>query len=336
MGGPRHNRRAIGHGALAEKAIMSVLPAPAEFPYCVRITSEVTDSNGSSSMASVCGATLALMDAGVPLLAPVAGVSVGLALEEEDDFEGDKETTDDKKNYELLLDITGTEDHYGAMDFKIAGTFAGVTAFQLDVKKPIPLSVVPEALELAKSGRQAMLKEMNVQCKDTVLQGLKSRRTLKDTTPRVEVVRFDPQRKRDLIGPGGAVLRQLEDRYDVSVDLTQEGQCLIFGSDKDTVAKARSTVMDLVADVEEGETYEGTIVEIKDFGAIIELLRNKEGLLHVSELTNDLSDPQGNLGVVEKHLKVGDKINVLCTGVDPVMGSIRLSVKALQTDTLYY
>ena len=170
---------------------------------------------------------------------------------------------------------------------------------------------------------------MDAQCKDTALKGLKPRVALKDTTPRVEVVRFDPQRKRDLIGPGGAVLRQLEDRYDVSVDLTQEGQCLIFGSDKDSVAKARSTVMDLVSDVEVGETYEGTIVEIKDFGAIVELLRNKEGLLHVSELSDDLSDPQGNLGVVQKHLKVGDSIKVLCTGVHPVMGSIRLSVKGL-------
>jgi len=323
MGGQRHNRRAIGHGALAEKAILSVLPSPQDFPYCVRITSEVTDSNGSSSMASVCGATLALLDAGVPLVAPVAGVSVGLALPATTDIS--QETGD----YQLLLDITGTEDHYGAMDFKIAGTYNGVTAFQLDVKTPIPLEVLPGALELAKSGRQAMLKEMETQCKGTVLQGLKARRSLKDSAPRVEVIRFDPQRKRDLIGPGGAVLRQLEDRYDVSVDLTQEGQCLLFGSNKDMVAEARSVVADIVADVEVGEIYEGTIVEIKDFGAIVELLRNKEGLLHVSELADNISDPQGNLGVVQKYLKVGDKIKVLCTGVDPVMGSIRLSVKAM-------
>ena len=316
-----------GHGALAEKAVLPVLPSPHRFPYAMRITSEVTDSNGSSSMASVCGASLALLDAGVPLVTPVAGVSVGLALPDDADTEEDMKANN--QLYELLLDITGTEDYYGAMDFKIAGTFSGVTALQLDVKRPIPLSVLPEALELAKVGRQAILNEMTEQCKGTVVDGLKHRAQLKDTAPRVEVVRFDPQRKRDLVGPGGAVLRQLEDRYDVAVDLTQEGQCLIFGDDKDLVAKAKSTVADLVADVKEGEIYEGTIVEIKDFGAIVELLRNKEGLLHVSELADDISDPQGNLGAVKKHLKEGDTIKVLCTGVDPVHGSIKLSVKAL-------
>lgn len=316
----------LGHGALAEKAILPVLPSPHRFPYAIRMTSEVTDSNGSSSMASVCGAMLALLDAGVPIVTPVAGVSVGLALP--DDPDTGTESINNRQ-YELLLDITGTEDYYGAMDFKIAGTYVGVTALQLDVKKPIPLSVLPDALELAKAGRQAMLNEMTSQCKESVLGGLKHRSNLKDTTPRVEVVRFDPQRKRDLIGPGGAVLRQLEDRYDVAVDLTQEGQCLLFGTDKDMVQKAKSTVADLVADVIEGEVYEGTIVEIKDFGAIVELLRNKEGLLHVSELADDISDPQGNFGAVKKHLKEGDKLKVLCTGVDPVHGSIRLSVKAL-------
>lgn len=277
-------------------------------------------------MASVCGATLALLDAGVPIVAPVAGVSVGLALRK-----GGEIAVGQAKSYELLLDITGTEDHYGAMDFKIAGTVAGVTALQLDVKDPLPLSVLPEALALAKAGRQEILKQMDSLCKETLLKGLKARANLKDATPRVEVVRFDPHRKRDLIGPGGAVLRQLEDRYDVSLDLTQEGQCLLFGSDKDMVAKARSAVADLVADVEVGEVYEGTIIEIKDFGAIVELLRNKSGLLHVSELTDEVSHPDGNLGVIQKHLKVGEKIKVLCTGIDPVQGSIRLSVKALQS-----
>ncbi|CAB9496319.1 Polyribonucleotide nucleotidyltransferase [Seminavis robusta] len=330
-GSSQHNRRAIGHGALAEKAILPILPAPQNFPYVMRMTSEVTDSNGSSSMASVCGATLALLDAGVPIVAPVAGVSVGLALPDETDEASNNQSsqTEDEQTYELLLDITGTEDYFGAMDFKIAGTFSGVTAFQLDVKRPIPISVLPEALELARSGRQAILREMDLQCKDSVLQGLKHRTSLKDTAPRVEILRFDPQRKRDLVGPGGAVLRQIEDRYETSLDLTQDGQCLLFGSDKDLVAKAKSVVADLVADVVEGEIYDGTIVEIKDFGAIVELLRNKEGLLHVSELAEDISDPQGNLGAVKKHLKVGDTIRVLCTGVDPVQGSIRLSVKAL-------
>jgi polyribonucleotide nucleotidyltransferase len=153
---------------------------------------------------------------------------------------------------------------------------------------------------------------------------------LKEAAPRVAIVRFDPLRKRDLIGPGGAILRQLEDRFGVSLDLTQEGQCLLYGANREMVAKARSAVMDLVADVEEGEVYEGTVIEIKDFGAIIELLRNKEGLLHVSELGNDSdSHPKGNLGIVGKHLRVGQTIEVLCIGVDPVQGSIRLSRKEL-------
>ena len=316
----RGNRREVGHGRLAEKAIDSVVPSPSDFPYSIRVTSEVTSSNGSSSMATVCGATLALLDAGVPLTAPVAGVSVGLAL---------GETTAD---YVLLLDITGTEDHYGCMDFKVAGTVEGVTALQLDVKTPLPMGVLVEALDLARTGRVAILESMQSLAKESsvgIISKLLPRPTLKNSAPRVEVVRFDPIRKRDLIGPGGAVLRQLEDRFDVTLDLTQEGQCLRFGQDRTMVADAKAAVMDLVADVVEGEVYQGTIVEIKDFGAIVELLRNKEGLLHVSELLDDLSHPEGNFGLVHQHLKVGQKLDVLCTGVDPVQGTIRLSRKAL-------
>lgn len=322
------NRRAIGHGALAEKAIQSTIPSPEEFPYTMRLTSEVTCSNGSSSMATVCGATLALLDAGVPISFPVAGVSVGLALD------GSAERTGgDTDASGLLLDITGTEDHYGACDFKIAGTEDGVTALQLDVKRPLPLEVMAAALKLARDGRRAILVEMSVLSDETscgIISHLSPRPKLKESAPRVSIVRFDPLRKRDLIGPGGAVLRQLEDRFGVSLDLTQEGQCLLYGANREMVAKARSAVMDLVADVEEGEVYEGTVIEIKDFGAIIELLRNKEGLLHVSELSYDSdSRPKGNLGVVGKLLRVGQKIEVLCIGVDPVQGSIRLSQKRL-------
>jgi polyribonucleotide nucleotidyltransferase len=275
-------------------------------------------------MATVCGATLALLDAGVPISFPVAGVSVGLAVSDSDD-EVDASG--------LLLDITGTEDHYGAMDFKIAGTDDGVTALQLDVKRPLPMEVMVKALDLAKAGRTAILKEMNVLSDKSscgIISQLSPRSSLKETAPRVAIVRFDPLRKRDLIGPGGAVLRQLEDRFGVSIDLSQEGQCLLYGADREMVGKAKSAVMELVADVEEGQVYEGTVIEIKDFGAIIELLRNKEGLLHVSELSDEIeSHPKGNLGIVGKYLKVGQKIEVLCTGVDPVQGSIRLSRKEL-------
>jgi len=322
VGSPAHNRRAIGHGALAERAVLPILPAADDFPYAIRITSEVTDSNGSSSMASICGATLALLDAGVPIVEPVAGVSVGAAMDESNE-----------SKYGLLLDITGTEDFYGEMDFKIGGTRNGVTALQLDVKRPLPQSLLLEALDLARAGRRAILDEMESQ--STNLGGLLPRPEPKESAPRVELVRFDPRRKRDLVGPGGVVLRQLEDLYGVSIDLTQEGQCLLFGADRKLVSLAKSTVMDLVSDVVEGETYEGTVIEIKDFGAIVELLRNKEGLLHVSEIPsaddreNSSSHPCGNLGRVNKYLHLGQKIKVICTGVDPVQGSIKLSRKGL-------
>lgn len=217
------------------------------------------------------------------------------------------------------------------MDMKVGGTGDGVTALQLDVKRPLPLAVIADALDLASAGRNVMLNEMSALSEEAscgIVTNLQPRPFLKESAPRVSVVRFDPLRKRDLIGPGGAVLRQLEDRYGVSLDLTQEGQCLLYGANPDMVNKARSAVMDLVADVEEGEVYDGTVIEIKDFGAIIELLRNKEGLLHVSELTDDPeSHPKGNLGKVSQHLRVGQQIQVLCIGVDPVQGSIRLSRK---------
>jgi polyribonucleotide nucleotidyltransferase len=315
-GSALHNRRAIGHGDLAERAILPVLPSAHDFPYAIRMTAEVTDSNGSSSMASVCGSVLALLDAGVPLTEVVAGISVGLAMEEENE-----------DAYSLLLDITGTEDHYGAMDFKIAGTRDGVTAIQLDVKRPLPIAVLLQAMELAKSGRGVILDQMEAQ-----VRGLRPRPEPKESAPRVEVVRFHPSRKRDLIGPGGVVLRQLEDRFGVFIDLTQEGQCLLFGSNRDLVSRAKSTVMDLVADVEEGNVYEGTILEVKDFGALVELLRNKEGILHVSEVTSEeesRNHPEGIAGFVRQHLRVGQKVEVLCIGVDPVQGSIKLSRKAL-------
>jgi len=310
--GAAANRRAIGHGNLAEKAILPALPHLNDFPYTIRLTCEVTSSNGSSSMASACGASLALLDAGVPLVSPVAGVSVGLA----------------PGSNELLLDITGTEDHYGDMDFKICGTHGGITAMQLDVKRPLEINALLDALDLAKEGRRAILNAMENECKNT-LPDLHPRTSMKSTAPRVEVIKFDPNRKRDLIGPGGAVLRQLEDRFDVSLDLSQEGRCLMFGSPS-SVYEAKSVIMDLVCDVEEGGVYEGTVVEIKDFGAVIELLRNKEGLLHVSEITDSQDrHPGGNIGLVKEHLAVGDKIEVLCTKIDQVQGSVRLSRKKL-------
>jgi polyribonucleotide nucleotidyltransferase len=218
------------------------------------------------------------------------------------------------------------------MDFKIAGTRKGVTAVQLDVKQPLPISILIEALNLAKAGRIEILELMDKIC-TSAFDGVLSRYEPKPSAPRVEVVRFDPQRKRDLVGPGGIVLRQLEDRYGVALDLTQEGQCLIFGANREMVERAKATVMDLVSDVLEGETYMGTVIEIKDFGVIVELLRNKEGILHVSEISLDPDEarrhPEGNMGFVRQQLQVGQQVEVLCIGVDPVQGTVKLSRKAL-------
>lgn len=187
-------------------------------------------------------------------------------------------------------------------------------------------------MHLAKKGRHAILNLMNKKCRNT-FDGKICRHEPKESAPRVEVVRFDPQRKRDLVGPGGVVLRQLEDRYAVSLDLTQEGQCLLFGANREMVEKAKWTIMDLVADVVEGEVYTGTVIDIKDFGAVIELLRNKEGLLHVSEFSTDETEarlhPGGTAGFVRQHVKLGQTIEVLCIGVDPIQGSVKLSRKAL-------
>ena len=244
------------------------------------------------------------------------GISVGLA--------------DDGTQQRLLLDLTGTEDHYGHMDFKIAGTANKLTAFQLDVKQPLSLAMVSKALDLAREGRKEMLKEMSIQSETSSggeLANLRPRSGLKPSAPRVEVVNFDPVRKRDLLGPGGVVIRQLEDRFNVSLDLTQEGQCLLFGDDREMVKRAKAAVMDLVSDVEVGTTYQGTVIEIRDFGAIIELLRNKEGLCHISELADRdqiRNHPSGNLGLVNELLEVGQKIDVVCTAVDAVQGTIRV------------
>jgi len=276
VGGIRHSdRRSIGHGYLAERAIMPVLPSIDEFPYVIRMTSEVTSSNGSSSMASTCGTTLALLDAGVPLKSPIAGVSVGLvSLEPDGTVTGDMPSQDFTVDtpHSLMLDITGNEDHYGLMDFKIAGTKYGITAMQLDVKRPLPLAWIVDAMLLARGAREIILRKMAFLASWNKSQNLEPRKVLKASAPRVEIIRFDPIRKRDLVGHGGAVLRQLETRFNVSLDLSQEGQCLLYSDNAEMVMKAKTAIMDLVSDIEEGEVYEGTVIELRDFGAVVELL----------------------------------------------------------------
>lgn len=214
------NRRAIGHGSLAEKAILPALPPVSQFPYSLRITSEVTSSNGSSSMATTSGATLALLDAGVRILAPIAGVSIGLVVDEGHycTVEEELDSFSDHQNYALMVDLTGTEDYYGEMDFKIAGSPHGITAMQLDVKYPggVPIDVISEAMTAAKEGREEIFDAMSDSNRGGIAD-LLPRPGLKATAPRVEVIRFDPARKRDLIGPGGAILKQLESQYGVAL-----------------------------------------------------------------------------------------------------------------------
>ncbi|GMH53851.1 hypothetical protein TL16_g01546 [Triparma laevis f. inornata] len=306
-------RREVGHGNLAEKSLIPVIPNTEDFPYVIRLTSEVMSSNGSSSMASVCAGTMALLDAGVPILSPVAGVSVGLA--------------ERAGEFKLLTDITGTEDHFGEMDFKVAGTTEGITSMQLDVKLAggVPVDVLVEALEKARVGRLHILGQ--------IVQ--ERREKIKDTAPMVEVVRYDATRMKDLVGPGGAVINQIEAAYGVVMDLSQEGVALIYGG---KAKQARNAVNELVADVEEGGIYEGVILELKDFGCVVEVLRNKEALLHVSEISNaDVSHPSGNAGVVSELVAVGMKIDLVCIGVDKVRGHIKMSraklVKAGKDDT---
>ncbi|KAL9180681.1 LOW QUALITY PROTEIN: hypothetical protein ACHAXT_011134 [Thalassiosira profunda] len=310
--GASANRRAIGHGNLAEKAVLPALPHIDDFPYTIRLTSEVTSSNGSSSMASACGVSLALLDAGVPMIAPVAGVSVGLA----------------PGSNELLLDITGTEDHYGDMDFKICGTHGGITAMQLDVKQPLPLENLLAALDLAKEGRRAILNAMENECRST-LPGLHPRPSLKSTAPRVEVIAFDPNRKRDLVGPGGAVLRQLEDRFDISLDLSQEGRCIIFGS-PDERRKGQASHHGSCVRRRSRRCLRGHSDRDKRISVLsLSCCETKKDCCML--LTDDAAGkhPGGNLGLVKSHLKVGDKIEVLCTKIDHVQGSIKLSRKKL-------
>ena len=346
-GGASANRRSIGHGMLAEKAILPVLPLPCFFPYSIRMTSEVMSSNGSSSMASVCGATMSLLDAGVILEQPVAGISVGLVTKTEAEIVDDKDgfshfANDD--DYKLLLDITGTEDHYGDMDFKVAGTVKGITAMQLDVKLSggIPVETLIDGLSLARQGRKSVLCDMakgmsgmsgmsgsdGPDGKGSLI-GLAQNRSLKFTAPRCEIIRFDPNRKQSLIGQGGNIKKLLEDRFDVALDLTQDGQAIIFGENEKKLKRAKMAVMELVSDVEVGGVYDGVITEIKDFGAVVEVLRNKEGILHMSEITNNpelvTKSQKGNVGVVKDLLAVGQRVELLCTGVDRVRGQIKFS-----------
>ena len=298
VGSPK--RREIGHGRLAKRGILAVMPNMEEFPYVIRVVSEITESNGSSSMASVCGTSLALMDAGVPLKAPVAGIAMGLIKEGDD--------------YAVLSDIMGDEDHLGDMDFKVAGTEEGITALQMDIKiDSITAEIMERALEQAKAGRLHILSKMNEVLPET-------RQNLSDYAPRILTFKIDPSKIRDVIGKGGATIRSLTEQTGASIDLTDDGVVKIASVDRAAGEEAQRMIEEITADVEVGKIYEGKVARLMDFGAFVTILPGKDGLVHISQISNEHVDK------VSDKLSEGDTVKVKVLEIDR-QGRVRLSMK---------
>jgi polyribonucleotide nucleotidyltransferase len=291
-------RREIGHGHLAQRAIQPVIPSREKFPYTIRLVSEILESNGSSSMASVCSCTLALMDGGVPISEPVAGIAMGLIKE------GDR--------YAVLSDIMGLEDHLGDMDFKVAGTRDGITALQMDIKiEGVTFDIMEKALRQAREGRRYIL--------DRMLEVLPApRRELKPWAPRIEMITIDPEKIRDVIGTGGKVIREIIATTGVKIDIEDTGHVYIASADKEAMERAKKWIRDLTAEAEVGQLYTGKVTRIEDFGAFVEILPGKDGLVHISEL-----EPR-RVERVEDICKVGDEMLVKVISIDD-KGKIRLS-----------
>ena len=295
-------RREIGHGALGERALKQVIPAPEDFPYTIRLVSEVLESNGSSSQASICAGTLALMDAGVPIKAPVAGIAMGLVMEGED--------------YTVLTDIQGLEDHLGDMDFKVAGTAAGITALQMDIKiQGITEAILTEALTQAKKARLEILDEL-------VSTLPEARKELSPYAPKIDIIQINPDKIKVVIGRGGETINGIIDATGVKIDIDQTGNVSIASSDQDMINKARQMIEDLVREVEVGQVYTGKVKRIEKFGAFVEVLPGKDGLVHISELEHR------RVAQVEDVLKSGDVVEVKVIEIDN-QGRINLSRKVL-------
>ncbi|MGD8965644.1 MAG: polyribonucleotide nucleotidyltransferase [Gammaproteobacteria bacterium] len=300
IGSPK--RREIGHGKLARRGIQAVLPEMETFPYVIRVVSEITESNGSSSMASVCGTSLSLMDAGVPIAAPVAGVAMGLVKGEE--------------NYAVLTDILGDEDHLGDMDFKVAGTDAGITALQMDIKiDGITRDIMRDALDQAKEARLHILGEMN-KVIDT------PREKMSDWAPTIMTFKIDPEKIRDVIGKGGAVIRSITEETGATIDIENDGTVKIASVDGESGREAYRRIELITADVEVGRIYEGTVARLMDFGAFVTILPGKDGLVHISQISEERVER------VSDKLKEGDQIRVKVLEVDR-QGRIRLSMRGL-------
>ena len=297
-------RREIGHGNLAERALLAIVPGEEAFPYTVRVVSDILESNGSSSMATVCGGCLALMDAGVPIKAPVAGIAMGLVKE------GDK--------YAILTDIAGAEDHYGDMDFKVAGTKDGITALQMDIKiTGVTAAIMAEALEQAKAGRLHVLGKM--------LEALpESRTTISTHAPRIFTLRINPSKIGELIGPGGKVIRGIIEQTGVKIDVEDDGRVNVAATEQEAADKALKMIKDLMAEAELGKTYLGKVVRLADFGAFVEIFPGTDGLLHISEVA------EHRIADIRKELKEGDQLLVKVISIEG--NKIRLSRKAVLRD----
>ena len=304
VGSPK--RREVGHGRLAKRAVIAVLPDMETYPYVLRVVSEITESNGSSSMASVCGASLSLMDAGVPIKAPVAGVAMGLIKED--------------KRFAVLTDIIGDEDHLGDMDFKVAGTTGGVTALQMDIKiEGINKEIMDAALKQAKEGRLHILDAMN--------QAISTPRAeLSEYAPRIIAIKINPERIRDVIGKGGATIRALCEETGCTIDIEDDGTVKIASADNNAAQEAVRRVKQLTADVEVGMIYEGKVAKLMDFGAFVTILPGKDGLVHISQISRERVERVGD------KLREGEVVKVKVLEVDK-QGRIRLSMKALEEET---
>jgi polyribonucleotide nucleotidyltransferase len=300
------SRREIGHGALAERSIAPIIPSESEFPYAIRVSSEVMESNGSTSMATVCAGVMALMDAGVPIRKPVGGISVGLVTE----FQGDH-----LARYTTLTDIIGSEDHFGDMDFKLCGTRDGVTGFQLDLKLPgISHSIMAEAIREARDARMKVLDVMNEAIQTP-------RKELSQYAPRIETVKIHPDKIGLLIGPGGKTIKGIVAETGAEINIDDDGSVHIYSASRDSLNRAKEIISGMTKEIEVGESYHGRVVSIKEFGAFVEVMPGKDGLVHISELADF------RVKSVEDVVKVGDLVWVKCIGIDE-KGRVKLSRKA--------
>jgi len=304
------NRREIGHGALAERSILPVIPGEEDFPYALRVTSEVMESNGSTSMASVCSGSMALMAAGVPLSRPVAGISCGLVTE----LNGDGDIT----NHKTMIDIIGTEDFFGDMDFKLCGTTEGVTGFQLDLKlRGIPLDILNEGVDKAAGGIPKVLDAMNAAISSTA--------ELSEHAPRIESITIDPQKIGELIGPGGKHIKGIQAETGADININDDGQVNIYAAKKEGLDRAIELVKRQTAEIEIGQIYYGKVVSTTNFGALLEVLPGKDGMIHISELADF------RVNEVEDIVKVGDMIYAKCIGIDE-RGRVKMSRKSAMAE----